>query len=270
MLRGFIMSKKLGFALGAGGSRGVSHIGFLKAMEEEGIKPDYISGTSMGSIVGACYAKGLTVAQMTKIVKKLKASDIFDLSLNPLGGASLLRSQKMRKKIKQYLGAVKFSELNIPFSCVATDVISGKKVVLGESDDEVCESVVASSSIPFVFKPVQKNGHLLVDGGVVARVPIEEVRSMGADVIVAVDVLGEIRPLDKKYNMFSLLSRMFEVTDNEISSYKRKQQKADLYLLPELGNMNQYKIKDIDFAIERGYMLGKKNADKIKKLLAKE
>lgn len=263
------MSKKLGFALGAGGSRGVSHIGFLKAMEEEGIKPDFISGASMGAVVGSCYAKGLAVEQMTNIVKKLKASDIFDLSLNPLGGASLLRSQKMRKKIKQYLGATKFSDLKIPFTCVATDVISGKKVVLGDGNDEVCEAVAASSSIPFVFRPIQKNGSLLVDGGVIERVPVEEVRTMGADVVVAVDVLGEVRPCDKKYNIFTLLSRMFEITDHEITELKKKKQKADLYLLPELGNMNQYKIKDIDFAIEQGYKLGKENAKKIKKLLAK-
>ncbi len=263
------MAKKLGFALGAGGSRGVSHIGFLRAMEEEGIKPDYISGTSMGSIVGACYAKGLTVEQMTNIVKKLKASDIFDLSLNPLGGAALLRSQKMRKKIKQYLGLTKFSGLKIPFACVATDVISGNKIVLGDSDDEVCEAVVASSSIPSVFRPVAKDGYLLVDGGVVERVPVEAVRDMGADVIVAVDVLGEIRSCDKKYNIFTLLSRVFEITDNEITENKKKKQKADLYLLPELGNMNQYKLKDIDFAIEQGYKLGKDNAKKIKKLLTK-
>ena len=264
------MSKKLGFALGAGGSRGVSHIGFIKAMEEEGIKPDFISGTSMGSIVGACYAKGLTVEHMTSIVKNLKASDIFDLSLNPLGGASLLRSQKMRKKVGQYLGKVKFSDLKIPFCCVSTDVISGKKVVLGEEDDQVCEAVVASSSIPFVFKPVAKDNYLLVDGGVVERVPVQEVRDMGADVVVAVDVLGEINVCDKKYNIFTLLSRMFEITDNEITEYKKKKNKANLYLLPELGAMNQYKIKDIDFAIEQGYKLGKKNADKIKKLLLEE
>lgn len=270
-LRGNIVTKKLGFALGSGGSRGVSHIGFLKAMEEEGIKPDFISGVSMGAVVGSCYAKGLTIERMINIVKKLKPSDIFDFSLNPLGGASLLRSQKMQKKIKQFLGNVKFSELEIPFTCVATDVISGKKVLLGENkQDKVCEAVVASASIPSIFKPVSKDNYFLVDGGVVQRVPIQEVRDMGATVVVAVDVLGEIRPCDKKYNIFTLLSRVFEITDNEITEYKKKQQKSDLYLLPELGNMNQYKLKDIDFAIESGYKLGKENANKIKKLLAKE
>ena len=150
----------------------------------------------------------------------------------------------MRKKIKQYLGCTKFSGLQTPFSCVATDVITGKKVVLGDSNDEVCEAVVASSSIPSIFKPVVKGDYLLVDGGVVERVPVEEVRDMGADVIVAVDVLGEIRPCDKKYNIFTLMSRMFEITDNEITQQKKKKQKADFYLMPELGNMNQYKIKE--------------------------
>ena len=263
------MSKKLGFALGAGGSRGVSHIGFLRAMEEEGIKPDFVSGTSMGAVIGACYAKGLSVERMTNIIKQLKASDIFDLSLNPLGGASLLRSQKMRKKLKQYLGNTKFADLKIPFSCVATDIISGKTINLYDEKDEVCECVAASASIPFVFKPVAKDDKLLVDGGVLARVPVEQVKSMGADVVVAVDVLGEIKPCDKKYNIFTLLSRMFEITDCQITEQKRKKQNADLYLLPELGNMNQYKIKDIDFAIDCGYKIGKENAGKIKKLLAK-
>ena len=87
----------MGFALGAGGSRGVAHIGFLKAMEEEGIKPDFIAGTSMGSVVGACYARGLTIDKMQRIVKELKFSDIFDLSLNPISNGALLRSQKMHK-----------------------------------------------------------------------------------------------------------------------------------------------------------------------------
>lgn len=262
------MKKKLGFALGAGGSRGVAHIGFLKAMEEEGIYPDFISGTSMGSVVGGCYASGLTPDYMKKEVLKLKFNDIFDLSINPVGNAALLRAQKMQKKLKQYLGEKTFKDLVIPFSCVAADLVTGQAVILGD-DDKVFESVAASSSIPAVFKPIYKGEQILVDGGVVCRVPIRTVREMGAEVVVGVDVLGKVRPVNKKYNMFSVLLRSFEIYDCELVKYKVSRQRPDLYIEPNLGDMSQFKFKDIDTAIEIGYQTGKEYAPKIKELLEK-
>lgn len=262
--------KKLGLALSAGGSRGVAHIGFLKALEEDGIRPDFIAGTSMGAVVGSCYAKGIDPEKMADIIKKLKFSDIFDLSLNPIGNAALLRSQKMCKQIKKHLGETTFSELKIPFSCVATDLISGKSVVMGESGDDVCTAVVASSSIPSVFKPVQKDDKLLVDGGVLCRVPIDTVRNMGADVVVAVDVLGQVRRSEKKPNVFTIMSRVFDIADSELTYYKTKAQNPDLLIVPDLGDMSQYKFKEIDSAIECGYQTGKEYASQIKNLIEKE
>ena len=260
------MRKKLGFALGSGGSRGVAHIGFLKAMEEEGIFPDFISGTSMGSVVGACYASGMTPTEMENVVLKLKFTDIFDLSLNPVKNAALLRSQKMQKKIRTFLGDKTFDDLKKPFKCVATDLVSGQPVVLGGKDD-VCMSVVASSTIPSIFKPIPKDDMLLVDGGVTCRVPIKTVRAMGSEVVVAVDVLGKIRPADRKYNMISVLMRMFEIADCELVRYKVGRQRADFYIEPDLGDMVQFKFKDIPWAIERGYETGKEYAPKIKELI---
>ncbi len=262
------MTKKLGFALGAGGSRGVAHIGFLRAMEEEGIVPDFVSGCSMGSVVGSCYAKGYTTKHMEEIIKKLKFSDLLDLSLAPIKNGALLRSKKMKKKLQQYLGKTTFGELKIPFSCVAADLISGEVAVLGEKDDEVCQAVVASSSIPTIFKPIQMGEKLLVDGGVLCRVPIDTVRNMGADVIVAVDVLGKVRKCDKKYNVFTIMTRTFDIADCELTKKTIKEKHPDLFIEPDLGDMNQYKFKDIDFAIQKGYETGKAYADKIKRLIA--
>lgn len=260
--------KKLGFALGAGGSRGVAHIGFLRAMEEEGIFPDYISGTSMGAVVGACYASGFSPDYMAEIVKKIKFSDIFDLSVNPLGNAALLRAQKMQKLLKKHLGENKFADLKIPFKCVATNLIAGKAVILGnDENEEVYKCVAASSSIPSIFKPIQRGNAVLVDGGLCCRVPIRTVREMGADVIVAVDVLGKVRPLDKKFNLISLLFRSFEIADCELVSYKVGAQKPDIFIEPDLGDMVQYKFKNIENAIEIGYSVGKEYAPKIKELL---
>ncbi len=260
------MKKKLGFALGAGGSRGVAHIGFLKAMEEEGIVPDFISGTSMGSVVGSCYASGMTPDQMKDAVIKLKLSDIFDLSLNPVGSGALLRSQKLQKKLKQFLGNKTFNDLKIPFKCVATDLLSGKATILG-GDKSVVTCVAASSTIPSVFKPIQMDDMLLVDGGVTCRVPIRTVREMGADVVVGIDVLGKVRPNDRKFNMVSLLFRMFDICDCELVKYKIQKQNPDLFIEPDLGNMVQFKFKEIPWAIERGYETGKEYAPKIKELI---
>ena len=261
------MSKKLGFALGAGGSRGVAHIGFLNAMEEAGIVADFVAGTSMGSVVGACYCAGYSADYMKKEVEKLTMSDIFDLSINPIKNGALLRAQKMRKKLASYFTKTPtFNHLKIPFRSVAVDLISGNlKVFTG--DDEVAEGVAASSSIPTIFKPVEKDGMLLVDGGVRCRVPIEQVREMGAEVVIAVDVLGKLRPTTKKLNLFAVSFRVFDIMDDDITDRKMKELNADLYLAPDLGDMTPYQFKGIENAYNVGYELGKANAEKIKNLI---
>ena len=260
------MSKKLGFALGAGGSRGVAHIGFLKAMEEEGIVPDYISGCSMGSVVGACYALGMKPDDMIKEINALKFADIFDLSLNPLGNGALLRAKKMYKKLQTYLGENTFEDLKRPFCCVATDLNSGTTVTL-DGKTKVVDAVAASSSIPAIFKPVFIDDMTLVDGGVKCRVPIEQVRDMGADIVVAVDVLGQIRETDRKYNMLSVIFRVYDIMDGESACRRKDMHEPDLYIEPDLGEMIQYKFKDMDKAIETGYLTGKEYAKKIKGLI---
>ncbi len=264
------MKKKLGFALGAGGSRGVAHIGFLKAMDEEGIKPDFIAGTSMGSIVGACYCAGYTPDFMIDEILKLKMSDIFDLSLNAVKDGALLKAQKMRKKLSSYFTEKKtFDELDIPFRCVAVNLVNGQMVIFSGKDD-VAESIATSSTIPGVFKPVLKAGMVLVDGGIKCRVPIDTVRDMGAEVVIAVDVMSELRTGKERYHYAGLMLRTFEVMDDEITKMKIKKQKPNLYLVPELGDMSQFKFKDLQFAFEQGYKLGKENAKKIKKLIKED
>ena len=257
------MNKKLGFALGAGGSRGVAHVGFLQAMDEEGIKPDFITGTSMGAVVGACYAKGFSPKFIMQEIGTLSLVDLLDLSFSPLTNAALLRAQKMRKKLSEYIEEqMTFDELQIPFRCVAVDLLSGNPVVFKDGD-KVCEAITASSTIPGVFKPVAKDDMLLVDGGVKCRLPIDPVREMGSDIIVAVDVMGKIRPVDKKFNVFSLMFRTYDIMDEEITYRKLQEQKPDFLVTPDLGDMDLFRFKDIDMAYEKGYEIGKKYAPEI-------
>ena len=261
------MRKKIGFALGAGGSRGVAHVGFLKAMEEAGIKPDFIAGTSMGSIVGACYAKGYTPEYIMQEISTLSLVDIIDISFPAFLSGALLRAQKMRNKLSEYIEEdLTFSQLKIPFRCVAVDLVSGNPVVFKDKD-KVCEAIVASSTIPGVFKPVVKDDMWLVDGGVKCRIPIDEVKEMGADVVVAVDVLGKIRPTDKRFNVFSLMLRTYDIMDDEITNRKLKEQSPDVLITPDLGDMDLFRFKDIDMAYEKGYQAGKENVEIIRKLI---
>lgn len=262
------MSKKLGFALGSGGARGVAHVGFLQAMDEAGIKPDYISGCSMGSVVGGCYASGLSAAEIKEVVLNLKARDILDISPALVTKMSILRSKKMRDLLVSYLGNKKLEELEIPFRCVATELYSGKLHTFKKGN--AADAIQASSTMPAVFRPVKIGNKMFVDGGCLCRVPIKAVKDMGADVVVAVDVLkNAAEPIDKVHNILSMVLRIFDIMDTN----QTKQMMAidgklcDLYLEPEMKGMSQYLIKDLDKAYEDGYEIGKQNADKIKELI---
>ena len=267
---GGIMKKKLGIALGAGGARGIAHIGFLKALEEEHIRPDFISGSSMGSIIGACYAKGMSADQMRETVEQLSTFDIVDIGILTLSKLGLMRWTKVRKMMTGLLQDCDFSDLKIPFSCVAVDLISGKLKVFNEG--KVIDAILASSSMPTVFRPVEMNDMLLVDGGVLCRVPVRQVKDMGADVVVAVDVLGKLSQVDKLPNVITLITRVYDIMDTvRTQDQKRKNRKiVDLWLEPEMGDVSQYKIKYHVSAYDAGYKLGKENAKNIRKLLRGE
>ena len=261
------MRKKLGFALGAGGSRGVAHIGFLKAMEEEGIRPDFIAGSSMGSIVGACYAKGMTPSEMGDVVMRLRTGDIVNLGILPLNTLGLMKWNKVRRMIAGLLDNADFSDLQIPFRCVAVDLRSAKLHTFAEGS--VVGAVLASSSAPTLFRPVEKDGKLFVDGCVLCRVPARQVREMGAQVVVAVDVLGGCEYAEKIPNMIALIARVYETMDSCITAAERRRCRrfVDLWLEPDLGDMVQFTFKKLDFAMEVGYQMGKEYAPKIRELI---
>ena len=256
--------KKLGFALGAGGSRGVAHIGFLQAMEEADIRPDFITGCSMGSVVGSAYASGMTIEQMKTAVHKLRLLDLI-VPTGKRGG--LFETKKVRKLLTRYIGDIEFSNLKIPFRCIAVDMISQQVVEFSEGN--VLDAVIASSSIPSVFCPMEKDGMRLIDGGILERVPYPQVKAMGADIVVAVDVLGELSTKAKCPSTLGVLLETIDIMDNYRTKIRREANKDlyDFWIEPKLGDMNQYRLKDVKNAYEKGYEIGKKYAPKIKKAL---
>ncbi|MGN0805101.1 MAG: patatin-like phospholipase family protein [Candidatus Coproplasma sp.] len=259
-------AKKIGLALGSGGSRGVAHIGVLKALEEEGIKPDFITGCSMGAVVGACYSAGMQVEDMYETVQQIKPFDLLDLG--GLSKGALLKGNKMHDMLLDKIGAVQFDELAIPFRCVATDLLSGKLVVLDKG--EVATAVRASSTIPLVFQPVEYEDKLLVDGGVLCRIPTEQVKEMGADVVIAVDVLDNTKePVTKVKSVIGMIIRVYDIIDYNSTCMKRQLTDDDrtLWVIPDMGMMSQYRIKDLPVAYESGYNTTKALMPQIKKLI---
>ena len=264
------MSKTLGLVLGSGGARGVAHAGFLYALEEQGIKPDYVTGCSMGSVVGGCYASGMTAVEIKDAILNLRMRDLLDISALPIFKLSLLKSEKMRDLLSLYVKKKNIEDFPIPFKCVATDLLSGRLHVFDKGD--AVTAMQASSTIPSVFRPVPFNDgeELLVDGGCLCRLPIKLVKEMGADVVVAIDVLkNSSSPIENVDNIIMLMLRVFEVMDANTTALMRLQDghMCDLLLEPDMKGISSYKVKDLDRTFDEGYKLGQANVDKIKELL---
>lgn len=262
------MSKKLGLALGGGGARGVAHIGFLKALEEEDIKPYCISGTSMGAVVGAAYACGISPGDLRDIALNVRMTDIVDVTAAPFTRLALLRSKKLQKLLLKHLGDKTFDDLILPFSCTAVDLYTEKLYIFNSGSVE--KAVRASSCIPGVFRPVEHEGMLLIDGGVLCRVPVRETKQLGADVVVAIDAIkNTAEPVSEISNLVTMLLRVFDTLDNTLVRRERADADypCDLLLEPEMKGVTQFHVKNIDIAYEEGYKLGKANAEKIRALI---
>jgi NTE family protein len=180
---------KIGYALGGGAAPGLSHIGVLKVLDEYGIVPDVIAGTSIGAIIGALYASGYKARDIERLVLGLdwrKLVNLVDVAI-PRGG--FLKGKRIVSLLTSILGDATFSLLKCPFACVATDIINGDQLVL--RDGSLVDAIRASISIPGIFTPVAINGRFLVDGGLVNTVPVSICREMGAEYVIGVNVIPE-------------------------------------------------------------------------------
>jgi NTE family protein len=173
--------KRVGLALAGGGARGMAHVGVIRALERAGIPVDCIAGTSAGSLVGAAYAAGLNGDQLLEMALQIRWHDILRPVWPRQGFISFAR---MESYLARILGDLTFAELKIPYAAVTADLATGKQVVLREG--RVARAVRASCSVPGIVTPVEVDGRLLIDGGVINNLPISVVRDLGADVVIAV------------------------------------------------------------------------------------
>jgi len=262
---------KIGLVLGGGGARGIAHVGVIKVLEKNHIPIDYIVGTSMGAIIGGLYASGYSAEELKTIVQKIDWEEIFRdlpsekyLSFNDKGKRTKLIDFKLGLKEKgiilpkgliagQKLGyelqlltlhvsnISHFDELPIPFRCIATDIETGEEIILEKGN--LADALRASMSVPGIFSPVTIKNRVLVDGGAVKNLPIDVAKSLGADIVIAVDVGAPLLKQDELESLLDITQQILNIMIRQnVSAQQKLLTEKDILIKPDLGQ-----ISSLDF-----------------------
>lgn len=212
--------------LGSGGARGYAHIGVIQVLEQYGIHPDLIVGTSAGSVVGSIYASGKNAQQLREIALNMKANDVRDVKLAMTG---FFDGQKVENYVNEQVLDTPLELLKTPMYVVATELKEGKKVVFNYGNTG--QAVRASVSIPSMFIPTKIAGEEYVDGGLVSPVPVNVARELGADIVIAVDILAQPEHTETK-NVWGLFNQNINIMQNHLAQEELKH--ADIVIQPDL------------------------------------
>ena len=221
---------RIGLALGGGAARGFAHIGVIQVLEENGIKPDLVVGTSAGSLVAALYASGKSGAELGAMAASMDESAITDWSYP---GRGLIRGEALARFVREHTGGRSIERMRIPLGIVATDLASGAAVLFQIGDPGV--AVRASSAVPAVFQPVRIGTREYVDGGLVAPVPVRFARQMGAELVIAVDI-SEAPEGNPTADSMQILLQTFAIMGRSINNFELRE--ADVVLRPMLPGMS--------------------------------
>ena len=279
---------KVCLALSGGGARGAAHIGVLKVLEQYRVPIDCIAGTSMGSLVGAAYATGMTIQEMDEITSAISSELLFkenppreELSMQrkaddysllfgpeiglvgksfkfPKGVVTGVQLETVLRKLSKVKGFHRFDDLAIPFRAVATDLVTGKAVVFKEG--ELANVMRASMSVPGAIAPAEFGGMILVDGMLTENLPVQVARSLGADIVIAVNVGTPLLTRDQLGGIFGVAGQMVSIlTEQNVQASIALLKPTDLLISPELGN---YTTADFD-ALAKIAALGEPAAEKV-------
>ena len=238
--------RTLGLALSGGATHGAAHIGILQVFEREGIKPDFVAGTSAGALVGAAYCAGVPLDELEKLFLGMSWPTLVKLSLiRPL---ALFDTQPMEEFLRKKIGDCEFKDLNLPFAAICCDIVTGERVVLDKGP--IAPAVRASAAIPGLFSPVEIDGRLLVDGGVVDNLPVEQVREMGAKFTIACDVSSPSKRGKRPENPFENILSMFYIMQERSTSLN--QDLSDCLIRPNISQYSSWAFGDSTKVIEEG------------------
>lgn len=296
--------KKTGLALGTGAARGLTHIGVLKAIEEYGIKINYISGSSIGALIGGAYAMGMNAKEIEEIALKTNWKLMAKIFTPTLSLSSLVNSDYLDEFLSTIFGGKNFNDLTIPFSAIATDILTGRMVVLDRGD--LTTAIRASISLPIIFSPVTYGKYKLLDGGLVNPTPVDIVRKQNIDTVIAVNLrrfetygINQIADTDKKRmsgselrklslnekiqyfiknplhyinnrnetpdpKFWEVLYQMFIIVQVQISELTMQIAKPDILIEPDTGKYKLLEFNKAEELIEIGYRTAKSRLKKIK------
>ena len=227
--------RKIGLALSGGGARGIAHLGVLSVLLEAEIIPDFVAGTSAGSVAGALFCRGWSPQQMLRLVRSL---NLLHLGRPSLRRPGLLDGTRFEELFRQLVGDLSFADLSIPLAVVACDLLSGEKVVLRQGP--LARAVRASCSVPGIFDPVEMGPYLLIDGGVVDNLPATVVRDMGADYVIAVDVHPRLPTGLRPRTALDVLAASFQIISSRSSAEAKGQ--ADFLIHPDTAGYDWFRF----------------------------
>lgn len=237
--------ERLGLVLGGGGLRGAAHLGVLRVLEDAGVKPDLVVGTSVGAIVGAGVAAGVPTAEMWEVFSGLDWRDM----ARPSWGSrvSLLASDPLGGLIARVTPVETFEELALPFAAVAGDLLTGDRVVLDSGS--LRGALASSSAIPGVFEPVRHSGRMLVDGGIVDNLPVDVARDRGADYVIAVSIMPPLKGAVEPKDVRDVLMLMLNIVEHNTEG---KRSLADVVITPDVAHVGLSNFRQTTEAYDAG------------------
>ncbi len=253
---------RLGLALGGGGVRGAAHLGVLSVFEREGIVFDVVAGTSVGAVVGAGVAARVPVADM---LERFRAARWIDLARPSWGSnLSMLQTNPMGDILVKTVQAETFEELALPFAAVTSDILTGETVVITEGP--LRDAVVASAAVPAIFEPLRRDGRLLVDGGLTDNLPVTAARDLGADVVIAVDVMP---PLDGSYeprDINEMVMMSWNIVQRSCESGRKH---ADVVITPPVAQISLMDFTQAQAAYDAGVVAAEEALDNVWKAIGR-
>jgi NTE family protein len=239
-----VVKLRIGLALGGGAAKGFAHIGVIKMLEANGIRPDVVAGTSAGSVVGALYASGMDPFQLQETAIALDQASLRDVRLFSGG---VVQGQKLQDYVNTQVKNRPLDKLNVPFAVVATQLETGQRTVFVRGNTG--QAVRASSSVPGVFEPVEISGKHYVDGGVVSPVPVDAARQLGADVVIAVDISSKASGSNPQ-GMINIVGQSISIMGQKLG--EQELARADIVIRPKVNQIGAADFEQKDQAIMEG------------------
>jgi NTE family protein len=252
---------RIGLALGGGAARGFAHVGVIRALEEAGIRPDLVVGTSAGSLVASLYASGRTGAQLEQVAQTMEEAALTDWTL-PIFNRGMFRGEALARYVNALVDNRLIENMPIPLGIVATDLNSGQGVLFQRGDTGT--AVRASSAVPAVFQPVRISGHEYVDGGLVSPVPVRYARQMGAELVIAVDI-SSAPEANLAGDTLQILLQTFAIMGKNINRYELRD--ADVVIRPALADVGGADFGARRRAIEAGRAAAQQALPQIRALI---